>query len=160
MRRGAATPPAGTGPGGGDSAVLEQAFRRDSLYQVRAAVAAHAAQAGIPATRAHDVVLAVYELVSNVIRHGSGQGQMRIWKNEQSLFCQVIAADPAPGTVTGADSAVAAPADPAPWPVKPGHGLWLVQRLTDQAVFEPGPPSCATITFALGGAAAEPGPTA
>lgn len=137
---------------GTDPAVLEQAFSRDSLYQLRATVAAHAAQAGMPASRTHDVVLAVYELVSNVIRHGSGEGQLRIWKTGQSLSCAVTAAAPAPGAVTAAESAATACADPAPWPVKPGHGLWLVIRLTDQATFEPGPPSRVTISFALGAA--------
>jgi hypothetical protein len=41
---------------------LEQVFDGDLLYALRSAVAAHAAQAGLPPGRAHDVVIAAHEL--------------------------------------------------------------------------------------------------
>ena len=134
-------------PGHGVIVVLEQAFGRDSLYQLRAAVAAHAAQEGMPSSRTPDVVLAVSELVANVIRHGSGHGQLRMWTNERSLHCQVTDTGPqrsAPDPAAGLRSA-----RPAPWPVEPGHGLWVVSRLADQASFDAGPPSAASVSFTL-----------
>src|SRR5690349_4558575 len=76
-----------TQPVDGATVLLEQAFSLDSLYQLRAAVAAHAAQAGVPSPRDHDVVLAAHELAANVIRHGSGHGRVRIWANEDNLHC-------------------------------------------------------------------------
>ena len=138
-------------PVDGATVLLEQAFSDDSLYQLRAAVAAHAAQAGVPPLRDHDVVLAVHELAANVIRHGSGHGRVRIWVNADSLHCQVTdAGPPSPVSMTTDDGASPASAAPASWPVEPGHGLWVVCRLADQASFDAGPPSIAAFSFALG----------
>jgi anti-sigma regulatory factor (Ser/Thr protein kinase) len=138
-------------PGDTMAAVLEQPFTCDSLYQLRAAVAAHAAQAGVPSPRDHDVVLAVHELAANVIRYGSGHGRVRIWANEDGLHCQVTdAGPPSPASMTtdpGPDPASTAPVS---WPIQPGHGLWVVCRLADQASFDAGPPSTAAFSFALG----------
>jgi hypothetical protein len=138
--------------------------------------------------------------MANVIRHGSGQGQLRLWTLNGSLHCQVTdggqgavpapASSPGTGTapvssppaaavtvtspggaavpvgspgagtvpatspgaaavaVSSADSGADPVRTPPPWPVEPGHGLWLVCRLTDQATFLAGPPSAATISFA------------
>ena len=58
--------PAGAGP----APILEQAFDAGSLYALRAAAAAHAAQAGLPPVRVHDLVVAVHELAANAVRHG------------------------------------------------------------------------------------------
>ena len=146
-------------PGDGAPVLLEQAFGSDLLYQLRAAVAAHAAQAGVPAPRDHDVVLAVHELATNVIRHGSGHGRVRIWANENSLHCQVTDAAPTPPTSMTTDPrANPASTAPASWPIEPGHGLWIVCRLADQASFDAGPPSTAAFSVALGPAeiASEP----
>ena len=141
-----------TKPVDGATVLLEQAFSDDSLYQLRAAVAAHAAQAGVPSPRDHDVVLAVHELAANVIRHGSGHGRVRIWVNANSLHCQVTDAGPPspPVSMTTDDGANPASAAPASWPVEPGHGLWVVCRLADQASFDAGPPSTAAFSFTLG----------
>ena len=138
-------------PGDGMPPLLEQVFSRDSLYQLRAAVAAHAAQAGVCSPRDHDVVLAVHELATNVIRHGSGHGRVRVWVNEDSLHCQVTDAGPAsPVSMTTDDGASPASAAPPSWPIEPGRGLWIVSRVADQASFDAGPPSTAAFSFALG----------
>jgi anti-sigma regulatory factor (Ser/Thr protein kinase) len=138
-------------PGDTMAAVLEQAFSRDSLYQLRAAVAAHAAQAGVPSPRDHDIVLAVHELATNVIRHGSGHGRVRICVNENSLHCQVTDAGPtSAATMTTDPGPSPASTAPAPWPIEPGRGLWIVCRVADQASFDAGPPSTAALSFALG----------
>lgn len=133
------------------AAVLEQPFSCDSLYQLRAAVAAHAAQAGVLAPRDHDVVLAVHELATNVIRYGSGHGRVRIWANEDSLHCQVTdAGPPSPASMDTDPGPNPASAAPASWPIESGHGLWIVCRLADQASFDAGPPSTAAFSFTLG----------
>ena len=44
------------------SAVLDQAFDGDSLYALRASVAAHAAEAGLSRQRVYDVLAAAHEL--------------------------------------------------------------------------------------------------
>jgi len=69
--------------------ILEHALDGASLHQLRASVAAHAIQAGLPRRRASDLVIAAHELAANVVRHGSGSGRLRIWRHGHALHCQV-----------------------------------------------------------------------
>ena len=69
--------------------VLDQGFDASSLYQVRAAISAHAADLGLPLYRANDIVIAVHELASNTVRHGPGHGRLRIWTSPQALICEI-----------------------------------------------------------------------
>jgi anti-anti-sigma factor len=155
--------------------ILDLRLDGDSLYQVRASVAAHATQAGLPPRRADDLVIAVHELAANVVRHGSGYGRVRIWQHRQALNCQVTdegpptaaaaagGADAGPESEPGAESqpGAARPADAPPWRIEPGHGLWLVRQLADRTSLHPGPRGTAvTISFALGGSGAAPAPFA
>jgi anti-sigma regulatory factor (Ser/Thr protein kinase) len=131
--------------------VLDQRFDVDGLYQVRAAVAAHAAELGLSAELANDVVIAVHELASNTVRHGPGRGRLRIWAAPQTLTCEIAdgaaaaqADDPAPAEVT--PEAVA----DLPWPVEPGHGLWLAGKVADGlTVHHDDQGSTATVRFEL-----------
>ncbi len=143
------------GPGDGVQPILEQALDGDSLYRLRASVAAHALQAGLSQRRADDLVIAVHELAANVVRHGSGRGRLRIWKHDQMLHCQVTddgiagTAEGAKESGSGAD-ARSMPGAPA-WQIEPGHGLWLVRQLADRTSLHPGiNGSAAKISFALG----------
>src|SRR5580704_16283973 len=63
-------PQPGSLTGHPDALILDQAFDEDSLYALRAAVAAHATQAGLAPGRADDLVIAVHELAANAVRHG------------------------------------------------------------------------------------------
>src|SRR5271170_5945505 len=85
-------PPSGDArpaPGDPGPQILDQAFDAGSLYALRAAVAAHATQAGLPPGRADDLVIAVHELASNAVRHGAGHGRLRIWRSDQALHCEI-----------------------------------------------------------------------
>src|SRR5258708_9521646 len=142
------------GPGDGVQPILEQALDGDSLYRLRASVAAHALQAGLSQRRADDLVIAVHELAANVVRHGSGRGRLRIWKHDQMLHCRVTD-DGIAGTAEGAEEsgsradARSVPGAPA-WQVEPGHGLWLVRQLADRTSLHPGiNGSAAKMSFAL-----------
>jgi anti-sigma regulatory factor (Ser/Thr protein kinase) len=86
-------PGQGSGPNG--PALLEQDFDRGSLYMLRAAVAAHAADAGLSGPRVYDVVLAVHELAANAVRHGAGRGRLRLRADGAFLCCQVSDDGPA-----------------------------------------------------------------
>lgn len=131
--------------GGGEPPVLEQAFDGDSLYALRAAVAAHASQAGLAEGRVGDLVLAVHELAANAVWHGAGHGRVRIWNTGGALHCEVTDDGTQP-TAGGT-----APRDGAAWRIDPGHGLWLIRQIADQTSVQPGPPrTVATVTFALG----------
>src|SRR2546430_16368131 len=108
---------AGSGQGAaardGEPPALEQAFDGDSLYALRAAVAAHGSRAGLSEGRTRDLVLAVHELAANAVRHGAGQGRLRLWATPEGGRCEV-ADDGAAGTGEGA-------AEAALWHVAPGH---------------------------------------
>src|SRR5574342_75372 len=83
----AAHPPAGVS--------LDQIFDAADLYALRAAVAAHASDLGLPAERVGDLVMIAHELASNVIRHGRTAGRLRLWRENDTLRCQV--SDTGPG---------------------------------------------------------------
>ncbi|WP_346534333.1 ATP-binding protein [Micromonospora sp. DPT] len=77
-----------------------------------------------------DFVLAVHELVTNVVRHGGGSGEVRLWQHSDLLTCQVSDNGPGLGEVDVA----------LPSPGEVGHrGLWLAQQLTDAPVTQAGP---------------------
>lgn len=65
------------------------AYDRSSLSDVRDAVGARAAAAGLPDVRTEDLVLAVHEMAGNSIRHGGGHGVLRIWETDHTLVCEL-----------------------------------------------------------------------
>ena len=133
----------GSPPAGFES--LDQAFDRDSLYALRAAVGAHAAAAGLAAHRVYDVVAAAHELAANAVVHGAGTGRLRLWTDGQSLYCQV-SDDGQAGAAGGNDPAGSA----APWPAEHGHGLWLVGQVATHIRIGHGPAgTTATVRFSL-----------
>jgi len=128
--------------------ILDRHFDRDSLHELRAAVQAHAAQAGLTEDLAGDVVLAVHELAANVVAHGAGRGRLRLSSGPGVLTCEIADDGPAArdhGAGAGGFDDLAGPGQPSPgqpspgpagpeapaipWPVEEGHGLWLVQQV-------------------------------
>src|SRR5580693_5835520 len=127
------TRPAPGNPGDPGHQILDQAFDAGSLYALRAAVAAHASDAGLPPGRADDLVIAVHELAANAVRHGAGHGRLRIRRSDQALLCE-ISDDGAPPPASTADQTETATETPdaALWRTEPGHGLSLVRQVADQ----------------------------
>jgi anti-sigma regulatory factor (Ser/Thr protein kinase) len=132
--------------------MLDHEFSASTLHILREAALAHATDAGLPETRATDVMLAVHELAANAVRHGGGTGRLRIRIAAGKLHCQIT--DPGhahanshwPATPTGQGSGPPA----HPWPYQPLHGLWLVRRATDQLTVTTGPRgSQVTASFTL-----------
>src|SRR6266487_979543 len=122
---------AGSGQGAaardGEPPALDQAFDGDSLFALRATVAAHGSRAGLSEGRTRDLVLAVHELAANAVR------------------CEVIDGG------ADAESPGAEAADAALWHVEPGHGLWLVRRIADGASVQSDPSgTVAAVSFRLG----------
>jgi anti-sigma regulatory factor (Ser/Thr protein kinase) len=129
-------------PPSAGTAVLDQAFDRDSLYALRAAVAAHASEAGLPRERVYDVVTAAHELAANAVRHGAGHGRLRLWADGRALHCQV-------GDDGPADQDAARP-DAVAWPREHGHGLWIIDKVADQVNLDCGPSgTTVTATFII-----------
>src|SRR6516164_10252579 len=132
-------PGADVAAGDGESPALDQAFDGDSLYTLRAAVAAHGSQAGLSDGRTRDLVLAVHELAANAVRHGAGQGRLRLWTAQDAVRCEVTD-EGAPGEPDAADA--------ERWRAEPGHGLWLVRRIADSASVQSGASgTVAAVTF-------------
>jgi len=142
-------PGADAGAGGGqEPPALDQVFDGDSLYALRAAVAAHGLQAGLAEGRLGDLVLAVHELAANAVRHGGGRGRLQIWDTGGMLRCEVTddgaGRSGAAGQGSGAD-------DSARWPIDPGHGLWVVSQVADQTSVQAGASgTVASVSFVLG----------
>jgi len=143
--RGSEPPPASDGPpipgvsiATGAEPAVDQSFDGDSLYAVRATIAAHASEAGMPEGRVRNVVLAVHELVANAVRHGAGQGQVRLWVTGDGIRCEVTDAGIPPAGADSDGDGISS-CDAALWPVEHGHGLWLVRRIADQVSLESGP---------------------
>ena len=126
---------------------LDQAFDSGTLYALRAAVQAHAIQAGLPESRTDDLVIAVHELAANAVRHGAGAGRLRMWERDGALHCQVNdGGSSAAGTQAGPGGNMA-----DRWPFLQGHGLWLVRLVADQISVFSGPGGTrATIVFSVG----------
>lgn len=113
--------------------MLDQRFDIDDLYQVRAAVAAHAAELGLASELANDVVIAVHELASNSVRHGPGYGRLRIWASDQDLTCEIADGGHILEPIeTRSPEVISPPEAELPWPSEPGHGLWLVGKVADR----------------------------
>jgi anti-sigma regulatory factor (Ser/Thr protein kinase) len=131
---------------------LEELFDAGTLPDLRRAVLAEAVAAGLAGDRASDVVLALHELAANAVYHGGGTGRLRMMVTGGALHCQV--SDAGPG---GRGQAGAPGLDTArPWPLQPGHGLWLVDGIADQVSFAPGRAgSEVTVTFELPGTGSE-----
>ena len=135
-------PPGGTTP---RPARLEQDFDDGSLYALRSAVAAHAAAAGLPPDRVHDVVAAAHEMAANAVRHGAGHGHLRLRAADGILTCQVTDDGPgAPGPDGNQGDGTAI------WPAEHSHGLWLIEEVADQFTIDRGPAgTTATAVFTL-----------
>jgi anti-sigma regulatory factor (Ser/Thr protein kinase) len=64
-------------------------FQRDALDQVRDAVTDFAVLNGLGAARLADLVLAVNEAAANSVRHGGGNGILRVWRDDDMLVCEI-----------------------------------------------------------------------
>lgn len=139
-----------SGPGDDASSAgrepLEQAFDAGSLYMLRSVVAAHAVTAGLSRRQVYDVTATAHELAANAVVHGAGRGRLRLWADDQFLYCQV--ADD--GRAASWDGAAESASGPAPWPAEHSHGLWLIEQVADYVSIDHGPAgTTATARFVL-----------
>ena len=114
----------GTSGAPDEGVLLDEGFNAATLHRLRDRVKACAVAAGMSASRVPDIILAVHELAANAVRHGAGKGRLVLHTAPGgALTCQV--SDTGPG--------------PLPWPVRQGHGLWIVRETADQMTVSSGP---------------------
>jgi anti-sigma regulatory factor (Ser/Thr protein kinase) len=100
-----------------------EVFGADDVRRIRRLVAGVAAQAGLAADRAADLVLAVSEIAANSTRHGGGSGTFRAWITGESVICEVRDRGRIEHPLAGRLR---------PKPDQPGgRGLWLANQLCD-----------------------------
>jgi anti-sigma regulatory factor (Ser/Thr protein kinase) len=98
-------------------------FSGEDLSAVRRFVAVHADEAGLEPDRAADLLIAMNELATNSAIHGGGRGRLVIWREGDTLLCEVRDGGRFDRLLAGR--------------VRPGvdqpsgRGLWLVNQLCD-----------------------------
>lgn len=113
--------------------LLSRTFTRSDVTAVRHAVARAAAGVGMSRRRLDDFVLAINEIITNAVRHGGGQGRLRLWSLGDLLWCEV--ADRGPGMPRGSGDGSRLP----PSFSVGGRGLWLARHLCDTLSIQSGP---------------------
>lgn len=93
------------------------------LARMRRLVRQEAVLSGLGPFRASDLVLAINELVTNGVEHGSGLPRLRVWRTADELVGEVSDAVPTRLPFPGM---IAPPAAGSR-----GRGLWLASELTD-----------------------------
>lgn len=113
--------------------LIAEAFDRGRVTDLRHTVASCAEAAGLGGQRLDDFVLAVNELITNAVRHGGGQGWLRLWRDAETVRCEVSDT----GTGIAADQLYERHRPPPD--VVGGWGLWLVRQLSDDVLVRTGP---------------------
>lgn len=109
--------PAPSGP------VRELAFTRDDLGALRRFLSEWATRELLDVERTEELVLVLNELATNSVSYGGGTGALRVWREGETLLCEVGDA----GHI----------ADPLVGRTRPrldersGRGLWLANQLCD-----------------------------
>jgi anti-sigma regulatory factor (Ser/Thr protein kinase) len=119
-------------------------FGLESLYSLRAEVAAHASHLGLPDPRLRHLLVVATELATNVVRHGGGTGRLRLWRAGDTIVCEV--SDDGPGITMPHQAGTI----PVPLTTDGGRGLWLVRHFTDSVEItnrEPG--TTVTVSMAI-----------
>ncbi|MGW5670396.1 ATP-binding protein [Micromonospora sp. NPDC003776] len=126
-------------PGADANTLLAVRISADRVSELRHAVTAAVEAVGLTGERLEDFVLAVHELVVNVVRHGGGFGELLLRRYHDLVTCRI--SDHGPGM----DEAV-----PVPCVTRPGNrGLWLAQHLLVRELILSSTPQGLTATVSI-----------
>jgi anti-sigma regulatory factor (Ser/Thr protein kinase) len=117
----------------GASPLLDRRFGRDEIAVVRHEVLHGLGAAGLGGERLQGFVLAVNEVITNVVLHAGGQGRAVLWLAAGSAWCTVT--DSGPGIPT---QYLQPPAVPGAFETG-GRGIWLAYQLCDEVTVATGP---------------------
>jgi anti-sigma regulatory factor (Ser/Thr protein kinase) len=101
----------------------ELTFTSEQLESLRRFVLRGAANASLGSDRTGDLVLAVNELATNSLRHGGGEGTLRMWREADTLLCEVHDRGHITEPLIGRNPPTANKSS--------GRGLWVVNHLCD-----------------------------
>lgn len=100
----------------------EMTFTADQLPAVRRFTAAHARRHRVHEDVIGDLVIAVNEIATNAVRHGSPTAGLRIWYDRDQMIAEIHD--------TGAWAPSAEPgANPPPIGAEGGMGLWVARQI-------------------------------
>ena len=115
------------------SQLLDRRFGRDEITVVRHEVAARLVAAGLTGDRLQGFVLAINEVITNVVLHAGGHGRVVVWLTDGSAWCTVT--DSGPGIPA---KYLERPDVPEAFEVG-GRGIWLAHQLCDEVTTATGP---------------------
>ncbi|HKS53504.1 MAG TPA: ATP-binding protein [Pseudonocardiaceae bacterium] len=101
------------------------------LTELRQAASGHAARAGLAADRGEDFLLAITEVASNALEHGTPPAAVCWWTTPTSVICQI--------TDNGHFAQPLAGLLPPQTNQRRGRGLWMAHQLCDQVYVWPFP---------------------
>ena len=113
--------------------LLDRTFGQDEITIVRHQVGDRLHGTRLPDDRLQGFVLAVNEVITNVVLHAGGDGRLVMWLTEGSVWCTVT--DSGPGIP---DRYVEPPEVPEAYDVG-GRGIWLAHQLCDEVTVATGP---------------------
>ena len=113
--------------------LLDRRFGRDDITRIRHEVSARLTEAGVAGDRLQGFVLAVNEVITNVVLHAGGTGRVRLWLAGGSAWCSVT--DSGPGIPA---RYLSPPEVPEAFEVG-GRGIWLAYQLCDEVTMATGP---------------------
>jgi anti-sigma regulatory factor (Ser/Thr protein kinase) len=99
------------------------AFETGGLGRLRTFLAGQARRAGLAEDSAAALIMAINELATNSLRHGGGHGEVHVWRDSDSLVCEVSDQ----GHITSPLVGRIPPALSHGF----GAGLWLANQLCD-----------------------------
>jgi anti-anti-sigma factor len=103
---------------------------RDELSDVRDFVRQQAVRAGLPDSRATDLVIAASEVAANTLQHTDGDGEVRVWAQPGEVICEFRDT----GTIADPHVGLTRPPDE----VSGGLGLWVARQVCDAVNIETG----------------------
>jgi len=112
---------------------MDRRFGRDEIDVLRHEVSARLSAAGLTGDRLHSFVLAVNEVITNVVLHAGGQGRIVVRVTGGSAWCTVT--DSGPGIPA---RHLDRPEVPEAFDVG-GRGIWLAHQLCDEVTMATGP---------------------